>query len=50
MDEKGDRRKMSFGGSRAIPAWYINTLFKHQAAISMNKYDLGLARDFSHRI
>jgi hypothetical protein len=29
---------------------YINTLFKHQAAISLNKYDLGLAKDFTHRI
>jgi len=31
-------------------AKYIDTLFKHQAAISMNKYDLGLAKDCSHRI
>jgi hypothetical protein len=29
---------------------YIDTLFKHQAAISMDKYDLGLAKDFTHRI
>ncbi len=34
------------------PYWsqYIHTLFKHQAAISMDKYDLGLAKDFTHRI
>ncbi len=25
-------------------------LFRHQAAISMNKYNLGLAKDFSHKI
>jgi hypothetical protein len=25
-------------------------LFKHQAAISMNKYDLGLAKNLAHRI
>jgi hypothetical protein len=31
-------------------AQYVDTLFRHQAAISMNKYDLGLAKDFSHRI
>jgi hypothetical protein len=29
---------------------YIDTLFWHQAAISMDKYDLGLAKDFTHRI
>jgi len=29
---------------------YINTLFRHQAAISMDKYNLGLAKDFTHRI
>ncbi len=29
---------------------YIDTLFKHQAAISLDKYDLGLAKDFTHRI
>jgi len=29
---------------------YIDILFKHQAAISMDKYDLGLAKDFTHQI
>jgi hypothetical protein len=38
------------GAPEKYRAWYINTLLKHQAAISMNKYDLGLAKDFSHRI
>jgi hypothetical protein len=28
----------------------ISILHKHQAAISINKYDLGLAKDFKHRI
>jgi hypothetical protein len=34
------------------PSWslYINTLFRHHAAISMDKYDLGLAKDSTHRI
>ncbi len=31
-------------------ARYINTLSRHQVAISMDKYDLGLAKDFTHRI
>ncbi len=29
---------------------YINTLFKHQEAISIKKYDLGLAKSFQHKI
>ncbi len=29
---------------------YIDILVKHQAAISLDKYDLGLAKDFTHRI
>jgi hypothetical protein len=29
---------------------YIDILFKHQQAISANKYDLGLATNFKHRI
>jgi hypothetical protein len=41
---------MSFWGSEKYRARYIDTLLKHQAAISMNKYDLGLAKDVSHRI
>jgi len=28
----------------------IDILYKHQAAISMNKYDLGLAKNFTHKI
>jgi hypothetical protein len=29
---------------------YIDILFKHQGSISINKYDLGLAKDFTHKI
>ncbi len=29
---------------------YIDILFKHQQAISVNKYDLGLAKSFQHQI
>ncbi len=29
---------------------YIDILFKHQKAISVNKYDLGLAKNFKHKL
>jgi hypothetical protein len=29
---------------------YIDILYKHQAAISMNKMDLGRAKNFTHKI
>ncbi len=29
---------------------YIDILYKHQAAISMNKLDLGRAKSFTHKI
>jgi hypothetical protein len=29
---------------------YLDILFKHQEAISINKYDLGLAKNYKHRI
>jgi len=29
---------------------YINTLFKHQETISIDKYDLGLAKNYQHKI
>jgi hypothetical protein len=29
---------------------YIDILYKHQQAISVNKYDLGLATNFKHKI
>jgi hypothetical protein len=31
-------------------AQYLDLLFKHQEAISMDKYDLGLARNYKHKI
>jgi len=31
-------------------AQYLDILFKHQEAISINKYDLGLAKNYKHRI
>jgi hypothetical protein len=29
---------------------YLDILLKHQEAISINKYDLGLAKNYKHRI
>jgi hypothetical protein len=29
---------------------YINIIFKHQEAINLDKYDLGLARNYKHKI
>jgi hypothetical protein len=29
---------------------YLDILFKHQEAISINKYDLGLAKNYKHQI
>ena len=29
---------------------YVNILYKHQKAISANKYDLGLASNYKHKI
>jgi len=29
---------------------YIDILYKHQKAISVNKYDLGLATNFKHKV
>jgi hypothetical protein len=31
-------------------AQYLDILFKHQEAISIDKYDLGLARNYKHKI
>jgi len=44
------KKRCNIGVLEAYRALYINTLFRHQAAISMDKYDLGLAKDFAHRI
>jgi len=42
--------KCHLGAPETYRSQYINILFKHQAAISMDKYNLGLAKDFTHRI
>ncbi len=36
--------------SQPLSSQYIDILVKHQAAISLDKYDLGLAKNFAHRI
>ncbi len=38
------------GAPEPYPSQYIDTLFRHQAAISMDKYNSGLAKDFTHWI
>jgi hypothetical protein len=38
------------GAPESYRSKYIDTLFRHQAAISMDKYNLGLAKDFTHGI
>jgi hypothetical protein len=38
------------GAPESYRSQYIDILFRHHAAISMDKYDLGLAKDFTHRI
>ncbi len=40
----------STGAPEPYRSRYIDTLFKHQAAISLDRYNLGLAKDFTHRI
>ncbi|MFN9910769.1 MAG: hypothetical protein ACK56F_32460, partial [bacterium] len=38
------------GAPEPYRSQYIDILVKHQAAISLDKYDLGLAKNFTHRI
>ncbi len=33
-----------------FPERYIDILFKHQEAISLDKYDLGLSKNYKHKI
>jgi hypothetical protein len=47
---KDTEARCHLGAPEEYRAKYINTLFKHQVAISMNKYNLGLANDFLHKI
>jgi hypothetical protein len=39
------KERCHLGAPEEYQARYINSLFRHQAAISLNKYDLGLAKD-----
>jgi hypothetical protein len=48
--EKKSKKDAIWGAPDEYRARYIDTLFRHQAYISLNKYDLGLAKDFSHWI
>ncbi len=43
-------KRCHLGAPEEYRAHYIDTLFRHQAAVGVDKYDLGLAKDFSHRI
>jgi len=43
-------KRCHIGAPEAYRSRYIGTLFRHQAAISMNKYNLCLAKNFTHRI
>ncbi len=38
------------GALEPYRSWYIDILMKHQAAISLNKYHLGFAKNFTHHI
>jgi hypothetical protein len=38
------------GAPEPYHSQYIDILFEHEAAISLDKYDLGLAKNFTHRI
>jgi len=43
-------KRCHLGAPEPYQSQYNDTLFRHQAAISMDKYNLGLAKDFTHRI
>jgi hypothetical protein len=42
--------KCHLGAPEPYQSQYIDTLFRYQATISIDKYDLGLAKDFTHQI
>jgi hypothetical protein len=50
MDQEEIEERCHLGAPESYRNQYIDILFKHQAAISMDKYDLGLAKDFAHQI
>jgi len=43
-------KRCHLGAPEPYRSRYINILVKHQAAISLDKYDLGLAKNFTNRI
>ncbi len=44
------KERCHLGAPEPYRSRYIDILVKHQAAISLDKYDLGLAKNFTHRI
>jgi len=43
-------QKANLNVPQEIKQKYVDILYKHQAAISMNKMDLGRAKNFTHKI
>ena len=43
-------KKANLNVPSEVKTKYIDILYKHQAAISMNKLDLGRAKNFTHKI
>jgi hypothetical protein len=50
MDQKRNRRKMPSWSSRTLSKSVYQHLGQTPTAISLDKYDLGLAKNFTHRI
>jgi hypothetical protein len=44
------RRRCHLQVPEEFHEWYLDILCKHQDALSIDKYDLGLAKDFKHKI
>ncbi len=44
------KERCHLGAAEPYRSQYIDILVEHQAAISLDKYDLGLAKNFTHRI
>ncbi len=50
IKRKEIEERCHLGAPEPYRSQYIDILVKHQAAISLDKYDLGLAKNFTHRI
>jgi hypothetical protein len=52
--KKFTRNEIEQKANLKVPAQYkqryLDILYKHQAAISINKFDLGRAKNFNHKI